>query len=285
MTNVRALLIALVVAFVATLMVYAYVQKRESTLLDLSTPVKVVVAVRDIPEGARINDSVVKEVEIPKKFVQPGAIGNVTGIIDRVIYVPVLEGTQILESMLISDEKAGLAPKIPKDRLGFTIALNEVSGVAGLIQPGDFVDVLVTVETGNIDNGKKTEQEILTRVVLENILVLAVDQRSRRIAVDTGDIDRSSPGNIMQSGGVRPAGSGEISTATLAVKPQDCLRLNLAQEIGSLSLALRSAWSQGEPWVKKSLESHDFLGINKPLLPRAMPPWVEIRGSEQMSRY
>jgi Flp pilus assembly protein CpaB len=141
------------------------------------------------------------------------------------------------------------------------------------------------VETGNIQDGQKTEQEILTRVVLENVLVLAVDQRSRRIALDTGDIDSSAPGNVMRSGGMRPVGSEKISTATLAVKPDDCLKLNLAQEIGSLSIALRSAWSQGQPWVKKSLESHDFLGINKPLLPRSMPPWVEIRGSEQMSRY
>lgn len=285
MQNARALLISVVVAAVAVLLVFSYVQKKEKVLLELSTPVQVAVAIRDIPEGTRFDDSLVQLIEIPKKYVQPGALGSVEEIFDRVASVPLLENTQILEAMLAPTEKAGLAPKIPKDKVGFSIAANKVTGVAGLLQPGDFVDVLTTIEVGEMEAGSMKNQEVITKVVLEYVLVLAVNQRSRRSVQAGAGIPRGGPGTVFKSPTTGRGGDADISTVTLAVAPNDCLKLNMAQEIGSLALALRSTWSGGQPWSVNSLSSYKFLGVDKPVLPRSLPAWVEIRGANQISRY
>jgi pilus assembly protein CpaB len=287
MKNTKALLISLAVALFAVMFVFSYVQRREQTLIDLSTPVKVVVAARDLADGTRLDETNISIREIPKQYVQPGAMSDVTTLFDRVVYVPALEGSQILESMLASPEKAGIAQKIPKDKVGFTVAVNAVTAVSGLVQPGDFVDVLMTVEVGQetVEQGK-VEQEIFSKVVLENVLILAVDQRSRRIAIGPGfQTQKSGPGNVFNPESLDAGPAKGVTTVTLAVSHEDCLRLNLAQEIGSISLALRSSWDQGEPWEAKSLESNNFLGVKKPVIRRSLPAWVEIRGAEQVSRF
>ncbi len=285
MKNTRALLISFLVAIFAVIFIFSYIQRREKTLIDSSTPVKVVVAAMDIGVGARLDETNIEIREIPKQYVQPGTMSDVTTLFDRVVYVPALEGSQILESMLASPEKAGLAQKIPKDKVGFTVAVNPVTAVSGLVQPGDFVDVLLTVEVGRetVEKGKM-EQDIYSKVVLENVLIMAVDQRSRRMAIGPGfKTQANSPGNVFNPESMANNSAKAITTVTLAVSQEDCLRLNLAQEIGSISLALRSSWDQGEPWKEKSIESSSFLGVKKPVLRRSLPAWVEIRGAEQGS--
>ncbi len=287
MKNTRALLISLALALFAVMFVFSYVQRREKALVDMSTPVKVVIAAMDLANGTRLDETNIELREIPKKYVQPGAISDMTTLFDRVVYVPALEGSQILESMLASPEKAGLAQKIPKDKVGFTVAVNPVTAVSGLVQPGDFVDVLLTVEVGveSVEKGK-VDQDIYSKVVLENVLILAVDQRSRRMAISPGiQSQKSGPGNVFNPESVTGVASKAIATVTLAVSQEDCLRLNLAQEIGSIALALRSSWDQGAPWEEKSLEANKFLGVKKPVLRRSLPAWVEIRGAEQLSRF
>jgi pilus assembly protein CpaB len=190
--------------------------------------------------------------------------------------------------MLATQEKAGLAQKIPKDKVAYTVAVNNVTGVAGLAQPGDYVDVLLSVDVGKqqIDKGV-TDKETISKVVLENLLILAVDQRSYKIsAVTPFTAPKGSPGSVFN-----PEGKGQnlqnpkISTITLAVGMDQCLRLNMAQEIGSLSIALRSTWNQGNKWDIGALDSHTFLGIEKPVLRKSLPAWVEIRGADEVPKF
>ncbi len=288
MKNTKALLISFGLALFALMLVFSYVSKQEQKLLEGSTMVQVVVAARDIGDGTRLDESNLTIKEIPKKYAQPGTIDDVVPLFDRVVYVPVLEGVQILESMLASPEKAGLAQKIPKDKRGFTVAVNNITGVAGLLQPGDFVDLLLTVEVGQTNpNTGKSDQEIYSKVVLENILILAVNQRSQRMALGNrfDTMQKSASGNIFNPEQMSSSGKTKLSSVTIAVSQEECLRVSMAQEIGSISLALRSAWNQGDTWKVKSLESLKFLGVEKPVVRRALPAWVEIRGAEQESRY
>lgn len=288
MKNSKALLISLGLAIVALLLVFSYVSKQEQKLLQGSTMIKVVAAAKDIGAGTRLDESNLIIKEVPKKYAQPGAVDDITPLFDRVVYIPVLAGVQIIESMLASPEKSGLAQKIQKDKRAFTLAINNITGVAGLLQPGDFVDVLLTVEVGQLDAETGIpDQEIYSKVVLENILILAVNQRSQRMSV--GDqiegIQTEGGGSIFNPKQINLTDKAKVSSVTVALSQDECLRASMAQEIGSISLALRSSWNPGDTWQEKSLESLDFLGVDKPVIRKGLPAWVEIRGAEQESQY
>ncbi len=294
MQNSRVLLISVLLGIFAVFLVYSHVQKREKELLEMSSPVEVVIAARDIPEGSRLDESLVEIIEVPKKFVQPEALSDPKIALNRVVSVPVLRGTQILGSMLGTSDTSSLARKIPKDKLAFSVAVNNVTGIAGLIQPGDFVDILVTVEVGDVGvasggPNSNADTEVMSKVVLENILVLAVDQRSHRSRVASiTPIASSGPGNVFSSSssGASDGYGNSITTATLAVNNNQILPLTLAQEIGSISLTLRSAWpsEQRQNYSDDKLGAKELLGVKKTVVPRS-PAWVEIRGTQQIGRY
>jgi pilus assembly protein CpaB len=103
------------------------------------------------------------------------------------------------------------------------VRINDVSGVAGFIQPNDSVDVLVTRQFAG---GNDAQQ--ITDVLLQDIKVLAIGQRT--------------------SG----ANGQPISArnATLEVDPLGAQKLALAQEVGSLGLVLRKpGQEQDTPYV------------------------------------
>ena len=286
MKDKKALLIAFGVALFALMMVFSYISGREKELLDLATPIKVVVALKDIPLGTRLDDTYIEEKIIPKKYVQPGAAGNLTDIADRFVSIPILKNTQILESMLMSAETASIATRVPKDMRAFTSPATEVTAVAGLVQPGDYVDVMATFEVGSYEQGRSKSEDTFTKTILENILVLAVNSISSKAegAGAEASKEQSAPGSLFRKS--QPVESGNIlRTLTLALKPDDVQRMNLAQEIGSISVSLRSRWDTGKVMSLPQLKARDFLGIEKTVIPKSAPAWIDIQGASQKSRY
>ena len=287
MSNAKALLIALFVSVFAVFLLFSYINQKEKAILEMATPVQVVIANRDIPEGRRIDSDMVTLAKIPQKYVQPGTFSDPARIVNRDITVPVLKGTQILESMFISTETEGIAQKIPSGKRAFSVFMTDVTAVGELIQPGDMVDLLVTVEVGSFEDGRGVSEEIITRTVLENILVLAVNQTSSiRRAAFFSENDQAAAGSAFTSD--RQTGSQKkdpIKTLTVALTPPEVQKLNLAQEIGTLSAALRSSFDGGKIENLPALSARDFLGIQKTVIPRANPAWVEIRGAEPFSRF
>jgi pilus assembly protein CpaB len=98
-----------------------------------------------------------------------------------------------------------------------SIRVDDVSGVAGFILPGDRVDVMLTRRL----EGTAPDSSLATDIILQNVLVLGIDQLS--------DQDREKP--------------VVARTATVAVTPEDAQKLALAQQAGTLGLALRNATS------------------------------------------
>lgn len=288
MTNTRALLISLIVSTLAVLMLFSYVSNKEKALLEMVTPIQVLVATKDIPEGVRIDDSMFEVAEIPQKYIQPGAINDPTRILDRHIDTPVLKGTQILETMFVTSEGAGISTKIPKNKRAFSVFMTDVTAVGDLIQPGDMVDLMLTVETGTIQDGVGVTEEMITKTVLQNILVLAVNQTStKRKRIKTGSGIQEADGSVFTAS-IKSAAIGEkdeIKTLTVALSPKEVQVLNLSQEIGTISAALRSSWDEGKIEITTPLSSRELLGIKKNVIPRSRPAWVEIRGSEMMHRF
>jgi pilus assembly protein CpaB len=93
------------------------------------------------------------------------------------------------------------------------VRVNDVVGVAGFALPGNYVDVIV-----NTQEPGKGDQQSISKIVLEKILVLAVAQQVSR--------DDTQP--------------KVVNAVTLQVSPEQAEKLDLARSVGTLSLVLRN---------------------------------------------
>lgn len=105
-----------------------------------------------------------------------------------------------------------------------TVSVDAVSGTAGLIWPGDRVDLILLQSRD--DATLPAGQRVGAETVLSNVRVIAIDQHMvRGVAPDAPSVNRSD----------------QQRTATLEVSPDQAERVSVAAHIGKLSLTVRAA--------------------------------------------
>jgi pilus assembly protein CpaB len=173
----------------------------------------VVVAANDIPVGAKVGESDVKEVRFPASVVPPNCFHLKSSVVGRGAILPIARGEFFLPSKLAGENAgSGMPALIPPGMRAVSVRVNEVIGVAGFVVPGTRVDVLLT---GN-PSGASDQQ---TSTVLENVAVIATGQKLER----------------------NTAGEPQLAPViTLLVSPDDAQKLTLAQTQGKIQLALRN---------------------------------------------
>lgn len=219
MNNLRykfVFILAIGFGLITAFLVLNYLQDVKEALDDTDY-VEIVVANQDIPEKSIITASMVTLKKIPLQYMHPQETTNKNDIVDKILLVPVTAGESILKNQVLDkkDSKEGLAYMIPKGKRALTVAVDEVSGVSGLIQPGDRVDVISTVVIG------EREPKPYTLVVLQDIQVLAVGKA----------MDKKPEVKTNQS---------ETKTVTLAVTLSEAKPLMMASQRGVIRLMLRS---------------------------------------------
>jgi len=173
---------------------------------------KIVVAARDVDPGTVLGDGSVQVIAWPSGSVPTGAIKDLKKTQGRVASTQIFTGEPILEGKLARDgATGGLASVLTEGKRAISIQANEIVGVAGYIRPGSRVDIMVNTHDG--------KEQTLSKIVLENILVLATAQDDKR--------DQTKP--------------KVVSTVTLEVDPRQAEMIDLARSIGTLSMALRNS--------------------------------------------
>ncbi|HVZ80574.1 MAG TPA: Flp pilus assembly protein CpaB [bacterium] len=187
--------IALAVGLLSGLIAFYLLYSSASEIEKRSTPVQVLMATDYIPAGTYLNSSMVAPKEVPGAFVSPSAIRDLKEISGLIPLVPISAGEQILSNKFgVSEETLSLSLG-PGER-AFTLAVNETTGVGGLLRPGNRVDVLSRIEG---------DRKVVSSFVLQDIKIVAVGQNLNGRSQKTGS-----------SG----AESGPYSTVTLAVTPE-----------------------------------------------------------------
>lgn len=172
---------------------------------------KIIVAVGEIEPGLPIEAADVKAEAWGLEALPPGAFSDVSKVIGRIASVSYVGGQPIMASGLApSNAEAGLTALIEPGRRAIAIQADEISGVAGFVLPGSYVDVLV--------GGRDVNGTAFSRIVLERVRVLAVQQATKA--------DPSEP--------------KVVSALTLELSPAESELLDLARSVGKLSVALRN---------------------------------------------
>jgi pilus assembly protein CpaB len=187
---------------------------------------QVLVAARDIPQGAALAPSdlavaLFPQTSVSENFVrvsqQPSAQADYVGGVTR---RPFVQGEPITASAVVQPEGRGfMAAQLEPGFRAVAIEIDPATSAGGYIQPNDHVDVIVTARVQNRDGG--SGEQARSDIVLRNIRVLALG-------------DRTSA----QTSGEAPE-VVEAGVAVLEMTAEDARVLALADEIGTLSLALR----------------------------------------------
>ncbi|MCC2112874.1 MAG: Flp pilus assembly protein CpaB [Hyphomicrobiales bacterium] len=192
---------------------------------------EVLVAGRDIPLGFGISAADLTWQPWPKEatvanFIlrsnRPDAIEEVSGAIAR---SPFLNGEPIKEGKLVRSDRGFMSAILPKGMRAVSTEISPETGAGGFILPNDFVDVILTRRRNTQAAAQGSEQAFVTETVLANVRVLAIDQ-----TVEEQDGEKVVVGK----------------TATLELTPSQAEVLALADQLGELSLSLRSLKDAGE---------------------------------------
>jgi pilus assembly protein CpaB len=238
MSGRAKLLLSLVLGLLAVFLVYVYVRGLERQLYEEVDMQYVIVTRAAVAAGTAIDQGVIERVAVPRKYRQPQTFPTIEEVAGRVAVVPIAAGTQVSGSMLADAGAEALSFEVPRGRRAVAITVTDDTGVGGLIRPGNFVDIIGTFEFGRpvgFQNGRMTyaDEKTEVRTMLQNVFVVAVNKELRRERVQS---------ETAASGGTAPLSRERtLRTVTLLVEPKVVQELILAQNVGDLTLALRSS--------------------------------------------
>ena len=213
-----ALVAAVILGLIAVYLVNIFLVKSEERIVasPLGTT-KVAVASVPLDYGVEVTPDKVRFVDYPTASLPPGSFRTAADLLPLGKRRVALRPIQINQPLLAADLKgegqgASIAALLPDGKRAAAVRINDVSGVAGFVQPNDSVDVLITRQA--IGDGRDAQ---VTDVLLQNIRVIAIDQDAK-----------GAEGKPLVA-----------KTVTLEVNPLEAQKLALGQQVGQLSLVLR----------------------------------------------
>jgi pilus assembly protein CpaB len=218
-----AVVLGLFVVFLANSF-FSGVEKQKEQQAEQARLVQVLVASQPLAFGTVLTPQNTKLVGWPAGSLPEGAFRTAIGVVNnpkgpRVALRPLVVGEPILASNISgADGRASISALLPDGMRAVAVGINAVSGVGGMVSPGDVVDVLVTRKMAGEGAGNDDQ---MTDIVLEKIRVIAIDQVADNKATDPK----------------------VAKTATLEVDAVGAQMIALAQEVGTVSLALRNVTS------------------------------------------
>ncbi|HYY58258.1 MAG TPA: Flp pilus assembly protein CpaB [Pyrinomonadaceae bacterium] len=222
MRNKRFLIVmggALLFGTLAAVSVSRYLSSAQAYTKNLNN---VVVAKVAIPLGTKIIPEQLSVVQFPRESMPDGVFDSVEKLAGRVAVTNIAAREPVTDAKLAAEGTAGgLSAVIPEGYRAITVKVDDVVGISGFIQPGAMVDVVVV-----IDPAENSSQDPISKIVLQNIRVLANGQ------------------NIDQPKDEREASS--VKAVTLQVTPEQAEKLVLAANEGKLQLVMRNAIDQGD---------------------------------------
>jgi len=226
------LVVAIVLALLATLLTTQYLKSREQSLAQQMAAkanqggpkVGVVVPVRDLPIGTPLDGNLVAERPVQADLLYPEAIKveDFDKYKGQSLIRPVYRGRPLLTTDL-RPLYVDFAGTLTPGTRAMTIDIDELNSIAHMVQPGNLIDLMLVMKR---DDGGQTVVPFM-----DQMKVLATGQK---LIQDTGE-DKTTPQSQAQR-----ARNASYANVTLEVTPVQAARLALALDIGKLRAVLRN---------------------------------------------
>ncbi|MER2606286.1 MAG: Flp pilus assembly protein CpaB [Siculibacillus sp.] len=239
-TRLLVLAVALGAGIIAALLAVQMSNRppEQAPLAAVSAPppppdtIDVLVASAEISTGKRLSAADFTWQAFPKsgaveayvtRNVRPQAIEELSGSLAR---APFLTGEPIREQRLMKAERGFMSVILSPGMRATAVEVKAVSTAGGFILPNDHVDILLTRAAPKSIGG----EPYVSETILNNIRILAVDQQ---VSDNKGE-----------------AAMVAKDTVTLELTPRQTEIVAQAQQLGVISLALRSLRDQETPVVE-----------------------------------
>ena len=226
------LMMALGLVGFATVAWFSLQPPQSATANDELQKEKILVASHDLRPGTLLKPDDISVQAIPQEKVPEGASPDTQvarhAMVGAMVRRPMTGGEVLLpRDILRPVERGFLAAVLGPGMRAVTVGVDAITGTAGLIWPGDHVDVMLTqaIEDATRPIGKR----IAAETVLTDVRVIAIDQQLAQGA---------TPGATEN----KPA-----TTVTIEVNAPEAERVQVASRIGRLSLVVRSASTDPVP--------------------------------------
>lgn len=212
--------------------------------------------------------------EVPENIAPKKGLTELSKVKNQRLSQGLSEGEYVLEDKLVNPEQVGLIAKLPAGMRAIALKVNAETLAGGFVLPGYRVDVVSTTR------GNGNHNESTAKIILQNMLVLAVDTIANRDNQTTSLLG---------------------STVTLAATPEEAQRLSLAAALGELRLTLRTPDDSkivrlpASKWEDLGKPTHDNPAVNEdetieaasappvprlPSLPKDAPPPLTTAAKE-----
>ena len=187
----------------------------------------VLVAASDLAVGSFVQAESLRwqewpDVVVPASYLVRGQADE-SSFVGAVVRQPLTAGEPVTATAVVKPGDRGfLAAVLEPGMRAISVPIDEAAGNAGLVLPGDRVDLILT-QTVNVDNDPAGARRV-SETVLEDLRVIAM---GRRLTSGEGEEGQAS------------------RTATLEAPPAAVERIALAGELGKLALSLRSLAAAG----------------------------------------
>ncbi len=245
---------SLLLALVAAALVYTVIRRSQQRLAEAAAPaatLDVVIARRDLYMGLPITlDDVEVRAVVPEMVPRETTFSSLDDVLGRTPRERILGNEAIrVERLARPDAGVGLNAIVTPGKRGMTIATDTETGIAGLLQAGNYIDVIVTIAP---EDPLSVGAKWVTETILQGIKVLAVGSA---LSNDPAVRDGAEPKATAAKAGATTTKSASTSgttasrdaararikpSITLEVTPEEAEKLALAMSRGEIRVVLRS---------------------------------------------
>lgn len=215
--TILPIVLSLAIAASGSFFLYRYVKEKTAppqVVKVQADAVPIAVAAVDLAWGTKLTPEMIKTAPFFEESLPAGYHTETAALKDRVLIAALKQGEPIVDHRLAPEDikTGGVSAILEPGKRAIAVKGDKVIGISGFINPGNRVDVLVTLK----DPGSKVEK---TKMVLDNVLVLATGTQ------------------IVKNEKGEPA---PVDVYTLEVTPEEGEKLALAASEGKLQFALRN---------------------------------------------
>jgi pilus assembly protein CpaB len=238
------LVLAIGFAILASYMALGWLKRQAAVPATKEKPSIMVVAAKEkLEPGSFLTAAQLKTEVLHPENPLHDFFPNVDQVVGREVRKALQPGDLITRENT-GEKRVGIITQLGPNQRAMTVKVDEASGVAGFLSPGDRVDVVVIIDKGVYD------KDPLSKILLQNVRVLGTGQKME-----------NRPGDKPQV----------VPTVTLEVNPEQGERLALAAQEGRVSLVLRGP---GDHQVVQTsgAGTSQLLGISKKVTAAPSPP-------------
>jgi len=174
--RVKNIGIAVALAALAAILTSVYVVNYKRHVQNGEDKVPVYVAAKDIPAGTSgaevVDQHMLKKVTVPKKAIVAGAISSPDQLSQYIATQDVYEGEQVSTRRFAPPREQGIRAQIKGTQRAYQVEGDQHQLLAGTLKAGDHVDVVGTWGIKNPGQGSNSDEAVVSRVVLRDLLVL-----------------------------------------------------------------------------------------------------------------